>query len=62
MPSSRILLRDASEIKVGDIINLNRTKDANVYLYIDNKERFSGKLGTNKKNLAVKINEMIPTK
>lgn len=62
MSPSRILLRDASELRVGDVINLNRPKDTNVYLYIDNKERFSGKLGTNKKNLAVKINEMIDTK
>ena len=62
MPSSRILLRDASELKVGDVINLNRPKDSDVYLYIDNIERFSGKLGTNKKNLAVKINRMITPK
>lgn len=62
MPSSRIALRDASELIVGDIINLNRPVDSDVYLYIDNIERYSGKLGTNKKNLAVKINRMITPK
>ena len=62
MPSSRILLRDTSTLKVGDIINLNRPKDSDVYLYIDNKERFYGKLGTNKKNLAVKITDMMDDK
>ena len=62
MPSSRILLRDASALRIGDVINLNRPKDSDVYLYIDNIERFSGKLGTNNKNLAVKINRMIPPK
>lgn len=62
MPSSRILLKDAAELKVGDIINLNRPKDSDVYLYIDNIERYSGKLGTNKKNLAVKINKMLTPK
>lgn len=59
MGSSKILLGDAYELKVGDIINLNRPKDSDVFLYIDDKERFTGKLGVQKKNMAVRINRMI---
>ncbi len=59
MGSSKILLRDAYELRCGDIINLNMPKDSDVLLYIDNKERFTAKLGTHKKNIAVKINKMI---
>ncbi len=59
MGSSKILLGDAYELKVGDIINLNRPKDSDVFLFIDEKERFTGKLGVHKKNMAVKINRMI---
>lgn len=59
MGSSQIQLRDAYELKPGDIINLNRAKDSNVFLYIDNREQFSGKLGIHKKKIAVKINGMV---
>ncbi|MDO4710759.1 MAG: FliM/FliN family flagellar motor switch protein [Peptostreptococcaceae bacterium] len=59
MGTSKILLGDAYEIKVGDVINLNRPKDSDVFLYIDDKERFTGKLGVHKKNMAVRINRML---
>ncbi len=59
MASSKILLADAYELKVGDIINLNRPKDSDVFLFIDDKEHYTGKLGVHKKNMAVKINRMI---
>lgn len=59
MGSSKILLGDAYNLRVGDIINLNRPKDSDVFLIIDDKERFTGKLGVHKKNMAVKINRMI---
>lgn len=59
MGSSKILLGDAYELKVGDVINLNRPKDSDVFLYIDDKERFTGKLGVHKKNMAVRINRML---
>lgn len=59
MASSKILLSDAYELRVGDIISLNRPKDSDVFLFIDDKERFTGKLGVHKKNMAVKINQMV---
>lgn len=51
-----MLLNDLYTMKPGDVINLGKPKDSEVYLYIDDEPWFTGKLGTNKQNMAVKIN------
>lgn len=43
------------ELKKGDIINLNRTVDEEIDLYVEGIPKFKGKLGTFKGNYAVKI-------
>lgn len=54
--SSQVLLSDIYNLHVGDVINLNKPKDSEIYLYIENKPWFKGKLGMQNKNMAVKIN------
>lgn len=54
--SSQVLLSDIYNLNVGDVINLNKPKDSEIYLYIENKPWFKGKLGMQNKNMAVKIN------
>ncbi|MGL5255959.1 MAG: flagellar motor switch protein FliM [Proteocatella sp.] len=48
-------MRDAYNLRVGDIINLGRPKDSEVYMYVDDSAWFTGTLGVHKKNVAVKI-------
>lgn len=53
---TKILLSDVYSLNVGDVINLNKPKDSDVYLYIEDKPWFKGKLGVQNKSMAVKIN------
>lgn len=55
---TQILLSDVYSLQVGDVINLNKPKDSDVYLYIEDKPWFRGKLGVQNKNMAVKISEV----
>ncbi|MBS4959356.1 MAG: flagellar motor switch protein FliM [Clostridiales bacterium] len=55
---SRLLLKDVYGLQVGDVINLNKTKDSEVYLTIADKTWFKGYLGTNNKNMAIKISDI----
>ncbi len=48
-------MRDAYNLRVGDIINLGRPKDSEVSMYVDDSVWFTGALGVHKKNVAVKI-------
>ena len=50
-----IQLNDIYNLHVGDVINLNKPKDSEIYLYIENQPWFKGKLGVQNKNMAVKI-------
>lgn len=52
---AEIKMRDAYNLRVGDIINLGRPKDSEVYMYVDDSAWFTGTLGVHKKNVAVKI-------
>ncbi len=52
---SEILFSDMYHLNVGDIINLNKNKDSDIYLYIEDEPWFKGKLGVHKGNMAVKI-------
>lgn len=55
---SQLLLRDVYSLQVGDVINLNKAKDSEVYLTVADKTCFKGYLGTNNKNMAIKISSV----
>ena len=55
---SQLFLRDIYSLQVGDVINLNKPKDSEVYLNIADKTWFRGHLGTSNKNMAVKISDV----
>ena len=50
-------LQDIYYLNVGDVIDLSHSKDESIYLYIGGKPWFSGKMGTQNTNVAVKIGE-----
>ncbi len=52
-------LRDVYNLQVGDVINLNKAKDSEVYLNIADKTWFKGYLGTSNKNMAIKISDTL---
>ena len=60
--TSTISVADFGNLQVGDVINLNKPKDSDVFLYIEGKPWFKGELGKNNKNMAVKINEICEKK
>ncbi len=52
---TRLSLSDVYHLNVGDVIDLGCPKDSSVYLDIGGYHWFTGKVGTHKKNMAVKI-------
>ncbi len=54
---TEIQLSDLNTLHVGDVIDLSQMVDSPVNLYIGNKTWFSGMLGTQNKNIAIKISE-----
>ena len=56
--STQLLLSDVYHLSVGDVIDLGQPKDSPVYLTIGGYHWFSGRIGTHKKNMAVKIDEV----
>ncbi|MCI8342643.1 MAG: flagellar motor switch protein FliM [Firmicutes bacterium] len=56
--SSLLSLKDIYSLQVGDVINLNKSKDSDVLLYVEGEPWFRGELGKSNKNMAVKINDI----
>lgn len=56
---AQLSLRDICSLKVGDVLDLNKPKESDISLYIDQEPWFEGKLGVHNKNVAVKINKRI---
>ena len=56
--STQLALSDVYHLSVGDVINLGRPKDSPIYLEIGGYNWFAGRMGTYKKNMAVKIDEV----
>ena len=54
-----VSLEDLYNLHVGDVIDLNKPKESEVSLYIEDQPWFTGKLGVHKKNMAVKIEKRI---
>ena len=45
-------------MSVGDVLDLGRPKDSPVFLEIGGYQWFTGRMGTHKKNMAIKIDEV----
>ena len=54
---TKLLLSDIYHLSVGDVVNINRPKDAPVYLNIGGRRWFDGRMGVHNKQKAVKIVE-----
>lgn len=57
MGSTQLQLRDIYHLQAGDVINLNHPHSSPIYLKIGNQIWFNGRMGSYKKNMAVKIGE-----
>lgn len=55
---TRLSLNDLYHLSVGDVIDLGRPKTAPIYLGIGGYHWFEGRMGTYKKNMAIKIDEV----
>ena len=55
---TRLSLSDIYHLNVGDVVDLGRSKDAPVFLEIGGYQWFTGRMGTHKKNMAIKIDEV----
>lgn len=58
LAGAQLSLSDIYHLNVGDVIDLGQSKESPVYLEIGGYHWFSGKMGTHKKNMAVKIDEV----
>lgn len=56
--ATQLSLNDVYHLSVGDVIDLGHSKDSPVYLEIGGYSWFAGRMGTYKKNMAVKIDEV----
>lgn len=55
---TQLSLSDIYHLNVGDVVDLGRSKDAPVFLEIGGYQWFTGRMGTHKKNMAIKIDEV----
>jgi len=55
---TQMSLSDLYHLNIGDVIDLGRPKNAPVYLEIGGYQWFAGRMGTYKKNMAVKIDDV----
>lgn len=55
---TELSLNDVFHLSVGDVIDLGQPKDSPIYLAIGGYNWFSGRMGTHKKNMAVKIDDV----
>ncbi len=56
--STQLSLSDIYHLHVGDVIDLGQSKGSPVYLGIGGYHWFTGQMGTHRKNMAVKIDEV----
>lgn len=55
---TQLTLRDVYHLSVGDVIDLGQPKDSPILLQIGGSHWFAGRMGTHKKNMAVKIEDV----
>lgn len=58
MANTQLSLNDIYRLNVGDVIDLGYSKDSPVYLEIGGYHWFTGRMGTHKKNMAIKIDDV----
>ena len=58
---TQLSLSDIYHLSVGDVLDLGRPKDSPVFLEIGGYQWFTGRMGTHKKNMAIKIDEVCYT-
>ncbi len=58
MAGTQLYLSDIYRLNVGDVIDLGYSKDSPIYLEIGGYHWFTGRMGTHKKNMAVKIDDV----
>jgi len=58
LAETQLTLDDIYHLNVGDVIDLGRSKDSQVYLGIGGYHWFRGRIGTHKKSMAVRIDEV----
>lgn len=58
LASTQLSLSDIYHLNVGDVIDLGQSMESPIYLEIGGYHWFTGKMGTHKKNVAVKIDEI----
>lgn len=56
---AELSLKDIYNLKVGDVIDLNKPKDSDVSVSVGKQKWFTGQLGVHNKNVAVKLNTRI---
>lgn len=55
---TQLSLSDIYHLNVGDVVDLGKSKDSPVFLEIGGYQWFTGRMGTHKKNMAIKIDEV----
>ncbi|MGL4789955.1 MAG: FliM/FliN family flagellar motor switch protein, partial [Anaerotignaceae bacterium] len=53
-----VYLKDICDLEIGDVINMNRPKNTDIDVLIEDNLWFRGKMGIKDKNIAVKINDV----
>ena len=56
--TAQLVLSDIYHLNVGDVIDIGKSKESEIYLEIGGYRWFTGRMGTYKKNLAVKIDSV----
>ncbi len=59
LSEAKLSLYDVCSLRVGDVIDMNKGKDMDITLYVEEQPWFKGTLGSHKKNAAVKIEERL---
>lgn len=57
--TARLSFRDVYGLKVDDVIDLNKSKNSDVKVYVAGQPWFDAKLGVHKNSVAVKLDERI---
>ncbi len=55
---TQLSLSDLYHLNVGDVIDLGRSEESSIYLDIGGYHWFTGRIGTHKKNMAVRIDDV----
>lgn len=57
--AAELSLSEVCSLQVGDVIDLNKSKDSDIFVYVEERPWFEGKLGIYNKNVAVRVNKRI---